>query len=121
MRRLVKVGWWACWFAACGPSESDFVVQYTDAYCTWYLDCGDPAQLLFDGVDTLEDCTSVVGPEVSDSAGICKLDRAPARACLDAMATLACPTDPEAPLEDALPAACSTTWKKCLGQVEGDD
>ena len=120
MGHLVKVGALTCWLAACGPSESRFVVEYTDAYCAWYLDCGDSAQLVFDGVDTLEECRAIVGPDIADEADGCKLDRAPARACLDAMATLACPTDPEAELDDALPAECATTWKKCLGQIEGD-
>lgn len=120
MGHLVKVGLAAGWLAACGPSESDFVVEYTTSYCAWYLDCGDPAQLLFDGLDTIEECRAVFGPDVASQAETCKLDRAPARACLDAMETLACPTDPEAELDDALPAECSTTWKKCLGQIEGD-
>ena len=100
-------------------SESDFVVEYTDLYCTWYLECADPAQLVFDGTATLEDCTGLFGPGVADQASTCKLDKGAAKDCLDAMVTVACPAEEDAVLDDSLPPECATTWKKCLG--EGND
>lgn len=122
MERIMKVGFGAWLLSACGPSEGDFVVEYTDAYCAWYLDCGDPAQLVFDGLDTIEECRALFGPDVAAQADTCKINRAAASRCLEAMDGLVCPTEEGAVLDDNLPAECTTTWKKCLGQTaDGDD
>ncbi|MEQ1505120.1 MAG: hypothetical protein ABMB14_22995 [Myxococcota bacterium] len=105
--------------AGCGPSESEFVVEYTDAYCAYYLDCSDPAILVFDGLDAIDDCVAVAGPENAARASGCKLERTAARACLDQMATVACPTD-GTPVDEALPTACTATWKNCSDQPEDE-
>lgn len=109
----------AAGMAACGPSETSFVVDYTDAYCTWYLACADPALLVFDGLDDVDACKAVVGPEIAVSAGACKVDHAAARACLGQMATVPCP-EPGTVFEDAVPLACTQAWKKC-DALPGDD
>lgn len=120
-----RFGWRAAWLAGiavaagCGPSEAAFVVDYTDAYCTWYLQCADPAILVFDGLDDVDTCKAVVGPEVAAEGAVCKVSKGAARACLDQLATVPCP-EPGTLIEDAVPVACDSAWKKCTAQP-GDD
>jgi hypothetical protein len=107
---------WLVVVAACGPSEATFVVDYTDAYCDYYLECGDPAQLVFDGIDSLESCRALYGPGVAERGSACKVDKGPAGRCLDLMETMACPEE-GAVIDDSLPADCEAAWQKCLGEA----
>lgn len=113
------VAWFGLLLAlgACGPSESDFVLEYTDLYCAYYLDCADPAQLVFEGMDTVEECAGTFGPGFGEDAGACKLAKGDARKCLKAMELLTCPAE-GTPLDAGLPPICDTVWKKCIAQPE---
>ena len=99
--------------AACGVPEDEFVPAYVDAYCVAWLDCTDPAELVFDGIDGTDYCLATVGPTVQAKAESCKLKKSKARQCLDQMELLTCPSEGE--LDDALPLICLDVWHKCLG------
>jgi hypothetical protein len=121
--RFVLVCVCACALAGCGgKAETEFVLQYTDLYCDAYLKCVDPVLQVFDGMPTQEECEGTYGPPMSAQSDVCKLEKKAARACLDGMATMKCPSDGEE-IEDVLPAACASVWKKCEGPVPqaGDD
>jgi hypothetical protein len=105
--------------ASCGGGKAtDFAAEYVDLYCAWYLDCADPALQVFDGMDTLEECQAAVGPAVADNAEACKLDRVPARACLDGLAVASCPAE-GALLEESVPYECGFAFKDCAEGVDG--
>lgn len=107
----------------CGLEEDEFVPRYANLYCDYYMSCADPAQRVFDGLDTQEACLARYGPDVQRDGEGCKLVRSEARACLEAMERLTCPADP-AELDAALPPPCGDSWKKCIaseGDVNGDN
>ena len=97
----------------CGVSEDKFVPQYVDLYCVVWLDCTDPAELVFDGVDGIDHCLGTFGPIVADKAQTCKLKKGRAKKCLNDMELLTCPSEGE--LDDVLPLICQDVWHKCLG------
>ena len=99
---------------ACGVPENEFVPAYVDLYCAAWVDCADPAQFVFDGVEPTQYCLATFGPVVDDKATSCKLKKGRARKCLDAMELLACPADGE--LDDVLPPICGDVWHECLGE-----
>lgn len=98
--------------AACGKLKADeFVTAYTDSYCTLRLECGDPADLVFEGADTMESCVGTYGPTFEAEGQGCVLKSKPANECLDALDALACPADGD--VDAALPGVCATVWQKC--------
>lgn len=100
--------------AACGVKEEEFVPEYVDLYCAAWLDCTDPAELVFDGIDGVDYCLATFGPVFAEKAETCKLKKGKAKKCLDSMALLTCPS--EGALDDALPLVCLDVWHKCLGE-----
>jgi hypothetical protein len=104
--------------AACGPDEGEFVSDYTRAYCAYYLECSDPALAVFDGLDTMDECTAAFAPDVAQQAGSCQLFARSARECLTALEGLACPSSSLDP-DDGLPAVCSDVWVDCAVEEEG--
>lgn len=97
---------------ACGGLKADeFVQQYTEQYCTLRVECGDPADLVFEGADTLDTCTGTYGPQFEAEGQGCVLKSGPAQDCLDAMAALSCPADGD--IDAAIPGECGTVWQKC--------
>jgi len=107
-------------FSACGASQMDFVLDYTDAVCSYALDCDDPALRVFDGVEDTTACEAVLGPAVLGQSQDCALVRRSARQCLDALAVLPCPSDGSA-ATDNLPPTCEAVWRKCMGGSNLDD
>ena len=109
--------WWLPTVAilvGCGDAEGKFLADYTTAYCEFYLQCADPAELVFDGLDEQGECEGTFGPQFQDEGAGCKLERPAAKACLDQLGALQCPPE-GAVLESAIPSACSAVWKKCEG------
>ncbi len=112
MRGLLVLG--LAGLVGCGVSEEEFVPAYVDHYCVAWLDCTDPAELVFDGIDGTDYCLGTFGPVMQQKAETCKLKKGRAKRCLDEMALLTCPSDGE--LDDALPLICNDVWHKCLGE-----
>lgn len=115
----MAIRWWvvgaaASALAGCGDAEGKFVAEYTTAYCDFYLQCADPAELVFDGMDTQDECEGTYGPEFLAEGEGCKLDHPAAKACLDQLGALQCPPE-NAVLDSAIPPACDAVWKKCEG------
>jgi hypothetical protein len=113
-----RKGWVFAALVACGPDEGAFVSDYTRAYCTYYLDCSDPALAVFDGLDTMDECTDAFAPGVAAQARSCQLFGRSARECLTALDGLACPVSSQDP-NDGLPAVCSDVWVDCAVEEEG--
>ena len=110
---------WCLWLVVLGCGgydEADFVPAKTDAFCDLYLDCVDPASLVFDGLDK-DRCVSTYGPEFRNEQEQCKLVPKYGKACVTEIAMLTCPSDSATAddLIEILPASCNLARKKCLG------
>lgn len=99
--------------ASCGGRrEPDaYLEEFTDTYCAVWMECADPAQLAFDGVD-VEDCVATNGARFEAQWQGCKLDSKAADRCLTFLAGTQCPAD-GGDLDAILPLDCSTAWEKC--------
>jgi hypothetical protein len=116
MRLLVVLAIALC---GCGPGKTKFVPEYADAYCAFLFECGDPAQLTFDGMLELEDCLSVVGPEVDQQLATCKYHKGKAHDCLKALEVAPCPDEGE-DFESAIPPVCDEVWTECPPAADDD-
>lgn len=105
-------GWLVVALAGCGPGKTKFVPEYADGYCAYLFECGDPAELTFDGILSVEDCLAVVGPEVDLLLATCKYHAGKAKDCLDGLSVAACPAEDQ-PLEAGLPPTCGEVWTDC--------
>lgn len=106
--------------AACGaPKEGEFIPAYADAWCSYVMECSDPAQLTFDGVLEHEDCLALYGEDVAARGSGCKYKKRKAQECLDAMSFTTCPAE-GAPLEKGLPPICEEVYVKCSGSASSD-
>lgn len=92
-------------------SETDFTPARTTAYCAAVLACTDPAVLAFDGVDATT-CEGIYGPRFQTEGEDCKLDRKVAKACVSGLEALAA-SCPDGAIDDNLPVACESAFKKC--------
>ena len=101
--------------AACGGKREaeDYLLEYTEAYCAFALECGDPAQMVFDGTDSAEACVATRGPAFAAQWEGCVLDQKDADRCLTFLAGTDCPSDGD--VDSVIPAECATAWKKCIG------
>ncbi|MBX2799136.1 MAG: hypothetical protein KTR31_15790 [Myxococcales bacterium] len=122
--RLVGRAWAAGvvagWLSACGTSEPTFVTDYADLYCERALACADAAELLFDGVDSVDACLAIVGPDTADRADRCRLRGSDARACLAELESVECPAEGEG-FDTVVPVACADAWHTCTEQGAVED
>jgi hypothetical protein len=108
--------------AACGGiPENEFIPGYTTALCEHELICGDPAQLTFEGVLTVDDCVRRREAEVATWGVGCKYRAGDAAVCLEDMALLQCPAA-EGTLADR-PSSCLPVYFDCtlVEEVEAED
>jgi hypothetical protein len=101
--------------AGCGGKREaeDYLVEFTDGYCAYYLECTDPAQLAFDGADSPEACVATNGPRFAEQWEGCALVQKNADRCLTFLQGSQCPADGD--LDGGLPVECYTAWEKCIG------
>ncbi len=100
-------------------SESDFVPEQTDLVCDLILECTDPAELTFDGIDA-QNCVATVGPMLRAAGEGCKFRRGNAKQCIEDLQAATCPAD-GTPVLDALPTSCGLVWDKCTAQPQDTD
>ena len=93
----------------CGPSEAEHAAEFTSAYCSWLLDCEDPAVLTFDGIQSFEDCEALIAPEATGYGTTCKYKGGNSKACIRAMNALSCPED----ASFSMPPECSEVYLGC--------
>lgn len=105
---------------ACGPGRQKFVPEYADIYCSFLLECGDPAELTFDGILSMDDCLVVVGPAVEQQMATCKYHTGKAKDCLNELEVASCPAEDEA-FDDAVPAVCDEVWTQCAAPAADDN
>ena len=104
----------------CGVGEDKYLTQYTERYCELVFQCSDEAMLLFDGLETEEECGGLVGNELVDFGGTCEdYDGRAAKDCLREMKDLTCPAEGKT-LDSALPTACSYVFLTCTEPKEED-
>ena len=103
--------------SGCGIDETVFIPEYADLYCEAALRCGDPAVLVFDGLSTMEDCLSVIGPEIEGDVARCSYRGGKAKKCLEAMQDLACPPEGTS-IDEVLPLDCAAALTECAQVVE---
>ena len=121
--RGVPVRWLGLALLAGGcsyPDQNEFVDTYTDSYCTYFMDCIDPAILTFDGYTEVEQCVLEFKVEFALAGLDCKYKGRAAEACLQQMEQLSCP-DPLAVTRDELPlpvVCVEEVWLEC-GAAEG--
>jgi hypothetical protein len=103
------------WMAGCGRKldPEGYLVDFTDQYCAIELECTDPAQLAFEGSDSIDLCVATNGPRFAEQWGGCVLDRKNAVRCLSLLPDTQCPD--EGDLDSAIPAECFGAWQKCIG------
>jgi hypothetical protein len=104
--------------AGCGVPPDEFVPEYAQSYCEYLLECGDHAQLTFDGITSIDQCLATKGPEVDDEASSCDFKRSAAKDCLDLMTILTCPEDP-ADVDANLPPTCADVFTNCPAGAPG--
>jgi hypothetical protein len=106
--------------AACGGiEEEEFATQYATQWCEHELACADEAELNFEGIATVDDCTARYLPEVASWGDGCSYDSIQAEVCLADMESLTCPAD--GGLGDP-PVSCSSVYVQCaLDDGGGDD
>lgn len=78
---------------ACGPERSDFIEEYTGAYCDWMIRCVDPSLLTFDGIDSPAACATVYKAEVAGVGLGCKYKGRFAEDCVEETRNATCPTE----------------------------
>ena len=103
--------------SGCGIDETVFIPEYADLYCAAALRCGDPAVLVFDGLSTMEDCLSVIGPEIEGDVARCSYRGGKAKKCLEAMQDLACPPEGTS-IDEVLPLDCAAALTECAQVVD---
>ena len=105
---------WVGGFFACqsGMSNAEFATAYSDLYCERFFECADESLLVFDGVESVEQCLAAIGPSVSDDSVACELNEDEAVACLDEFAVVMCPEE-GATLDDVVPQSCASAWEAC--------
>lgn len=103
--------------SGCGLDETVFIPEYADLYCEAALRCGDPAVLVFDGLSTMDDCLSVIGPEIEGDVERCKYRGGKAKKCLEALEGLACPPEGTS-IDEVLPLECSAALTECAQVAE---
>jgi hypothetical protein len=111
MRWLVVVAG----FAGCGGGREaeDYLVEFTDQYCAFSLECADQAELVFEGTDSPEACVAANGPVFAAQWDGCVLDQKFADRCLTFLEGAQFPDDGD--VANALPVECYSAWKKCIG------
>ncbi|MCB9681462.1 MAG: hypothetical protein H6733_08315 [Alphaproteobacteria bacterium] len=98
--------------AGCGGvQEYDFILDYNRLACEHELSCGDQAELVFDGILTVEACESANLDAVLDWGRGCKYRPASASECLFEMQGLICPGDGQ--LAER-PPTCQTVYLDCV-------
>jgi len=104
---------WLCVLVGCGASEGKYLTDYTARYCELVFQCSDEAMLLFDGIESEEECNNLVGSDLQSFGGTCEeYDGRAAKDCLKAMDDMTCPAQGKS-LDSALPAACSYVFLTC--------
>ena len=101
----------------CGVSQSEFIPGYAERYCELVLDCGNAADLVFDGLDTQKECLAVEGPRVESWGKGCKYKGGKARKCLAELDEMTCPS-PGASIDEALPAVCNDIYLDCDDDID---
>jgi hypothetical protein len=99
-----------------GVEQEEFASAYVDHYCEAWLTCGEQATNIFDGVDTLEDCRALEGPEIVAGWEGCTYKKARAQDCLEQMPAPSCPENGDLAL--IFPPICAEVWVKCVGVAE---
>jgi len=95
-------------------SEAEFVPVYTEVYCDRFFECADDALLTFEGLDDVEDCTSVIGPEAAALSDGCKLVDRLAQDCIDELSVVTCPSSGTL-FSEVVPTVCDEVWTECEG------
>lgn len=98
--------------AACGVDETVFIPEYSDNYCAKLVECTDAAVLRFDGIETVDDCLAVIGPEIEAEVQSCDYSPKNAKRCLKAMEGMGCP-GPDQAFDDVLPLDCGQVSSSC--------
>lgn len=117
--RSLIVGLALAMLAGCGVSRNEFVPEYAAAYCDFYMECGDPAQLTFDGVLTADDCLALYGPDIDAQAEACGFKNGKAKDCLGALEVATCPADGD--VDAGLPVTCHEVFVNCAPLVGVED
>lgn len=102
--------------AACGVDETHFIPDYADLYCDTVMSCSEPALLLFDGIETKDDCLAIVGPAIESEVLNCDYDPKSAKRCLKGMEGMGCPGEGQT-VDDVLPLDCAQVSSICKEPV----
>ena len=102
----------------CGVSRNEFVPEYAASYCDYYMECGDQAQLTFDGVLTTDDCIALYGPDIEAQNAACKFKNGAAKDCLETLPMATCPADGD--VDAGLPVTCHEVYVNCAPLVGVD-
>lgn len=100
-------------------SETDYVVDKTEAFCVWAVACTDEATQAFDGLDA-SSCQGTWGPAFAEEGATCRKFKSKiAKQCVDAITLATCPED-GSPVAENMPEICTYVYERCetLGSEE---
>lgn len=95
--------------AACGPTEEQFLIDYTNLVCAHTIQCGDPAELTFDGILSVETCKGYKISEIQAWGDGCKFTAPAAKQCVEELGLLTCSTDGLG----TIPSVCGSVYAGC--------
>ncbi len=100
-------------------SRAAYVPDKADAFCSWLLECTDPAVIAYDGM-SMDACLGLWGPVFQEEDASCeKFAPGVAKQCVEALQTASCPED-GSPVGENIPEVCDYVYQRCSAGSEGE-